>query len=630
MMPARRAAWTVAVAALAACPLAAQRTAPAGLAWQFLMNGPMAGNVSELVESTEGVLLAQSDALLYRSTDEGRTWIPCRQLRPPLPTLLPQGPPPEEQWFWHTIAQSERGMVVAEGVKDELRLTNVRCESFGFVGVPRASNAPQWPVSFHYSTQNLLALTLGGVFVSPFPGSTRIVPKWTQALPLSGGSPCATTPGVTSVLVIDGKRAYRSADSGVSWALLPDDAAAAQKGASARDTNPGLACPMVKSTNSWTLYSRGPGGLWRSTDDGRSWTRVFQGTFSTVAALDKRVWLMTLTGEGAVLMRSEDDGATWTAIPFLRELRLDARRLLHTTRGTLLAATTAGVFRSDDRGQSWTRTGFNQWDVTLATDGQRAYAADRSGVWRSQDAGMTWVRTPSTIGGIAWSPGNQLMRVFDTGDGRTLAALERNLILSDDGGSTWKSSGLDKQVTSLVKVDANWYAATTEGVFQSSDLASWVECSSGLGTVGTLVATARGDLVAVGNTTSRSIDGCRSWWAVPTGDSHPYAGPFVFALPPDGVLSIGGGIAHLNLTTRRWTYWKDGGELTVTSAAPDGRGRYWLGTAHGVYVIVVNGSEWDVWPMGLDGERILSLAVDAKGYLLAAVEGRGLFRANIQ
>jgi photosystem II stability/assembly factor-like uncharacterized protein len=630
MMQARRGAWIVAVAALAAATLEAQRSAPPGLAWQFLPNGPMAGNAFELVESTEGVLLAQSDALLYRSTDDGRTWIPCRQLRPRLPAFFPSDPLPEEQWFWHTIAQSERGVVVAENLRDELRVTNVRCESFGFVPVPRTtSNIPLRPVTFHYSSQNVLALTAGGVFVSPFPGSTRMVPKWRQTLPVSGGSVCATSASVTSVLVVDGKRAYRSSDSGISWTEVPDDAGAAQKGTSARGTNPGLACPIMQSMNSVTLYGRGPGGLWRSSDDGMSWTRVFQGSISTLTATERRISLTTSTREGAVLMRSEDQGATWTAIPFLRELRLDARRLLDTTRGTLLAATTSGVFRSDDRGQSWARTGFNQWDVTLAADGQRVYAADRAGVWRSEDAGMTWFRTPSTVDGGAWSEGNQLLHVFDTGAGRILAALERNLVLSEDRGSTWRSAGLDKQVTSLVKVGGIWYAGTTEGVFRSPDLASWVECSSGLGNTGALVATAGGDLVMLSSTTSRSIDGCRSWWSVPTG-TFPTAGPFVFALSSDGVLSIGGGIAHLNLTTRQWSDWKDATELTVISAAADGRNRYWLGTAHGVYVLVVNGSKWDVWPMGLDGERILSLAVDSSGYLLAAVESRGLFRASIR
>ena len=126
MIRARRAAWMVAVAALAAVTLDAQRSAPAELAWQFLTNGPMAGNVFELVESMDGVLLAQSDALLYRSTDDGRTWIPCRQLRPRLPSSFAPDPLPDEQWFWHTIAQSERGVVVADNVKDELRVTSYR------------------------------------------------------------------------------------------------------------------------------------------------------------------------------------------------------------------------------------------------------------------------------------------------------------------------------------------------------------------------------------------------------------------------------------------------------------------------------------------------------------------------
>ena len=67
----------------------------------------------------------------------------------------------------------------------------------------------------------------------------------------------------------------------------------------------------------------------------------------------------------------------------------------------------------------------------------------------------------------------------------------------------------------------------------------------------------------------------------------------------------------------------------MTSAAV-GRGRYYMGTAQGVYMLTVDGKDWEVWPMGLDGERIVSLTVDPKGFVVASVEGRGLFRAALQ
>jgi hypothetical protein len=220
----------------------------------------------------------------------------------------------------------------------------------------------------------------------------------------------------------------------------------------------------LRSANWWTLYSAGPGGLWRSTDQGVSWTRAFNGTFSTFASTERRVWIQTRTPEGATLMRSEDEGESWTALPFLRERRVTARRLVDTLRGTLLAATGSGVFRSTDRGQSWTRTGFHRWDVSLAADGRRAYASDTAGVWTSADAGNTWRTAPNTLDGRPWNQGvDRLTRVFDTGGGRPRGVMNRRLVVSDDDGVTWKSSGLDKDVLSLVKVGDIWYAGTNEG-----------------------------------------------------------------------------------------------------------------------------------------------------------------------
>lgn len=71
------------------------------------------------------------------------------------------------------------------------------------------------------------------------------------------------------------------------------------------------------------LLSRGgtwigtvPGdGLYRSTDDGASWTRVYVGSCGPVSPGAADVWWSVRT-DAATLLRSTDDGATWTALPY--------------------------------------------------------------------------------------------------------------------------------------------------------------------------------------------------------------------------------------------------------------------------------------------------------------------------
>ena len=609
------------LAAAAAVSIGAQVNAPASLAWQTVRNGPMGGNVTDLIETYEQVLIARADGVLYRSTDDGRTWVQCRRLTSLVAS--PSQPPrePSGGWLWSSIARSETGPSGAP--RDQLQVTDQRCEAFGVVTVP-AGSANAGFGSTPYFTP-VLTISQAGVFRSPDSGRT-----WALTMPLSSNPVCATHD-----VMVSGTLLYRSSDSGVSWTPAPADAGAAQSGVAASGMNPGLQCPLLRSSNWHTVYARGPGGLWRSTDQGVTWTRVFAGTVTTFASTEKRLWILTAAPDGPSLMRSDDEGASWTTLPFLRESRVAATRLVDTIRGTLLAATASGVFRSEDRGRSWTRTGFYRWQLSLAGDRRRVYASDGSGVWTSVDGGDGWSKGSNTVDGRQWGPQDALARVFDAGDERVFGTVNRRLLVSDDAGTTWRTAGLDRDVLSIVRVGSTWYAGavgglsagTGGGVFRSSDLSSWVECSSGVD--GGPVLAIGGDLLVY---SARSTDGCRSWWQLqtdlPRTSNYGPAGPLVFRTPSGDVLSLGQGITRFDLTTRRWEQVKEPKEITVTSAA-EGRGRYWMGTAQGVYMLQIDGTDWQVWPMGLDGERIVSLTVDPKGYVVASVEGRGLFRAAL-
>ena len=65
------------------------------------------------------------------------------------------------------------------------------------------------------------------------------------------------------------------------------------------------------------------------------------------------------------------------------------------------------------------------------------------------------------------------------------------------------------------------------------------------------------------------------------------------------------------------------------TASPVKQRRRWYGsTRGGVLRLSIDGSAWRLTPAGLDGD-ILAAAADPDGYLLAAVAGRGMFRARL-
>lgn len=197
------------------------------------------------------------------------------------------------------------------------------------------------------------------------------------------------------------------------------------------------------------------------------------------------------------------------------------------------------------------------------------------------------------------------------------------------------AAGLSKGVNALVRLRDTWFAGTWDGVFRSEDLAHWTECSNGLavGSVRAMTATPGGDLIAIdGSTLYRSQDECRSWSPLSVLPFHGPEGstvqPILVSDSTIGIVVLGAGIAQLSLTEHKWNVRAESRD-TITAFAKDDRGRYWLGTRNGLLRLSIDGSEWRLIPTGLDG-NISAVAVDPDGYLLAAVTGRGLFRARVE
>jgi hypothetical protein len=93
------------------------------------------------------------------------------------------------------------------------------------------------------------------------------------------------------------------------------------------------------------------------------------------------------------LFRSSDDGASWSPAGELPDTS-GANLIFDRSSGTLYAATASGLYRSSNRGDTWTRTGLTVSVHDLAIDpwdpGVLYASTGSAGVLRSLDGGSTW------------------------------------------------------------------------------------------------------------------------------------------------------------------------------------------------------------------------------------------------
>lgn len=233
-----------------------------------------------------------------------------------------------------------------------------------------------------------------------------------------------------------------------------------------------LMAPAVSAANLFGLVTTGE--VFRSTDDGASWT--VQGAVPVsdaveLAALPVVDVLVLLTETGTVY-RSEDDGESWTATGSAGAS--DVADMLVRADGSVVAVTRSGTaLLSEDEGATFAPVGsVTASDVVSLTRGGDGalYAVTATGtVSRSDDEGTTW----APVGSVAAS------------DVRAIAAFAGGLVVMTSTGDLWEgtsdgSSWLlvdtlsQVHMVDLVSSSSGLAAVTREGeVATSSDGSSW-------------------------------------------------------------------------------------------------------------------------------------------------------------
>jgi photosystem II stability/assembly factor-like uncharacterized protein len=223
------------------------------------------------------------------------------------------------------------------------------------------------------------------------------------------------------------------------------------------------------------------------------------------------------TSAGGVF-RSTNQGESWTSIN--ARLPVDANVTVFAVSGTnLFAGTTrtlsgrgvGGVFRSTDQGENWTEvnTGLlEEANVTaLVADGPNLFAALSqnqsiySAVFRSTDQGESWTPVGDGLPQISRVSllavvGPNLFAVSDTPDG---SAVYR----SGDQGESWTQVGAGlppgPSVSSFAAVGPKLFAAAPGGVFLSTDQGeSWIADNAGLNGLGVRALAVAGEKLFAG------------------------------------------------------------------------------------------------------------------------------------
>jgi photosystem II stability/assembly factor-like uncharacterized protein len=253
-----------------------------------------------------------------------------------------------------------------------------------------------------------------------------------------------------------------------------------------------------------TLYvAFGPGNLWKTTDNGLTWTPIFEnqstlgiGDFALAPSRPETIWLgsgvnlkkpRNFTMPGTGVFRSDDGGRTWRNMGLHDSYHI-GKIAVHPENPDIVFAAVhghywttnhnRGLYRTLDGGRTWEhvlfvdeRTGANEVvlapsnpDIVYATTWEihPGVSGPGSGVYKSEDGGATWRRLG---GGLPDGPKTGRIGVdVSWTDPDKAYVLVDNLNISDtrgaevykttDGGRTWARTHRDDL---LIFPRIGWY-----------------------------------------------------------------------------------------------------------------------------------------------------------------------------
>ena len=563
-------------------------------------NGPYGGEILTIYAAPKGVLFVGTEgAGIFRSTDRGNSWTP-------LNTGLHYEP---GEGFTGVTAFAQKGDTFYAGTRNALHASTDGGNTWHHV--PNFRN-PESISGVVIIGDRIYVGTLNtGVWYSDDDGDS-----WLQVNDGFGPMSIRELSRIGTTLVAGaGDRVFRKTDNADELNAVYDDFVLEQIDAFA----------AMESLLYVGGSVRNGGGLFRSNDEGNSWTRIavkeMRHTITALAAFGATLYAGTY---GSGVFRSDDKGDSWTAV---NEGLTDrtVSTLLVVNEDTVFAGTSEdGIFRTMDGGTSWVaaNAGLTNTSVgELAVIGKTIYAGMSERLVYSVNGGDSWqpVKFPSR-------PNEYLFSTLSVSEGELYAGAIRFAPLAE-GGVVGGVFRLDTENNALVQVLVNreltgtqcleivgptFYLGTQrDGIFQwEKDSDPWAT-SLGLEEHFITALSVNGESIYAGTDRGeiyRSERAGKPWKLVNSTDmagSHisglKWIGTTLYASAwGDGVIrSVNGGDS--------WTPINDGlGETAVTTMAVVGKKLYAGTYSKGVFRWMEDKRWWE--PVGSLPRQIMSLA----------------------
>lgn len=378
------------------------------------------------------------------------------------------------------------------------------------------------------------------------------------------------------------------------------------------------------------------GGVFRTNDEGATWTNISPGLPSTnvfVLARDSDDTLYAATLSGGMARYTEPAGR-WTAInnglpsPSVWSLAVGPA-------GEVYAGTAEALARSDDRGATWRllKRGMiatRMQTLAQAWDGAIYAGSVNNGLARSDDGGRTWTEINQGL------PGRSVRVLAVNYAGHVYTGFPGvGIFRSRDQGLEWRrtNEGLPAQpnVAALLALPDSGTmlaALTNGGVYRSRDFGdSWQPSNRGLveERASTLARGTNGDLfVFSGNRVFGSNNEGASWLGL--GQPLPVPPLYLDARGP-GYLLAGSraGLYRLDAGAEDWVRVPGPEGAAISAVSRASNGDLLLATDRGLFRSAPDSPRWQLWNEGMENPFVNVVIELRDGRLALGTFGNGVF-----
>lgn len=361
----------------------------------------------------------------------------------------------------------------------------------------------------------------------------------------------------------------------------------------------------------------------------------YGGVINSVACAGNVMFAGTNSG----LFRSTDKGVSWTHVAIVPGDEPQNVYALRTEGGVIFAGTNSGMFVSSDSGHTWKQfnvylpsglalvTGIAVYDSLMAYDSGPVEVVHLTNGLQSSGVpiGSLLIVNNSTTA-------DTVIQAFDIDSTSVLVGTNYGVYVSKDSGRTWSKSdsGLAQLDVTALRIDGNTVVAGTDsGVFLSTDDgASWHESGGGL--VGMSVRTiavngANFFVCTNGGGIFTSTDNGSSWTSMNSGLTNPYVNTIAFYGNTPFVGTDGNGVFSFD---GEWTPVNDGlNATTIDGLASAGTDVLAATYGGGIFLSTDNGASWTTSNSGLTNLYVHSI-VSFGSDLFAATQGSGIFKST--